>query len=592
MAMTVVPRRQLYLSALSILCIVLLLLVMISISTVQNLNRERNAATETVYRQALTLIKALEAGARAGMMMQMAGADAIGTLIHEVGRSDDIHYLYLVNAAGLVVHHSTPSLEGSQAVWRPPFQGSDDVRTRVRRLDDGTLVFEIAKPFAPMGAGLAVPGMPTKSAGREAAALAHESTRAIVYLGMNMTAYETARRSDLHHAAIMGGIVLALGAGVIYFFIVLRSYHLLSRTLRETRDYTRQVIASMAHGVMSIDTQGRLVSYNRQALSLLGIAASAAAGFDLGARFAFDATGIARTLAAGVPVLNHEMTVAGPSGQRVPVAITVTPIQDEAEKVQGAVVVVRDMRAIKRLEQQVRRAEKLAAIGKLAAGVAHEIRNPLSSIRGFAYLLGRNHGEAAPEREYADVMVREIDRINQVVTNLLNFASPMTAAPAPTDLSDLINHVAVLVAADADKQQIDIHMDVPPDLPSMTLDPDQVTQAMLNLLLNAIVAAAPGGRIDIRACRAPDHHAVTILIEDDGPGIVRDLQEKIFEPFFTTRGQGTGLGLAMVRKIAENHDGRVTVESPPPEKSRGSRFVLVLRNIQAGGIHEGENSRR
>jgi two-component system sensor histidine kinase HydH len=578
--MTVVPRRPLYLSALSILCIVLLLLVMISISTVQNLNRERNAATETVYRQALTLIKALEAGARAGMMMQMAGADAIGTLIHEVGRSDDIHYLYLVNDAGLVVHHSTPSLEGSRAVWRPSFQGSDDVHTRVRRLDDGTHVFEVAKPFAPTGG--AARGRPMGLANREGAAPAREPTRASVYLGMNMTAYEAARRSDLHHAAIMGGIVLALGAGVIYFFIVLRSYYLLSRTLRETRDYTRQVIDSMAHGVLSIDTRGRLVSYNRQALSLLGIAASAAAGFDLGARVALDATGIAQTLAAGVPVLNHEMTVAGPSGERVPVAITVTPIQDEAQKVQGAVVVVRDMRAIKRLEQQVRRAEKLAAIGKLAAGVAHEIRNPLSSIRGFAYLLGRDHGEAAPQREYADVMVREIDRINQVVTNLLNFASPMTTAPVDTDIFDLINHVVALISADADRQQIDIRIDMASDLPSMTLDPDQATQALLNLLLNAIVAVAPGGRIDIRVCRGPDGNAVTILIEDDGPGIARDLHEKIFEPFFTTREQGTGLGLAMVRKIAEHLGGDVTVDSPPTGKSGGTSFTLVLRNMQTG----------
>ena len=581
MAMTVVPRRQLYLSALSILCIVLLLLVFISISTVQNLDRERNAATQTVYRQALTLIKALEAGARAGMMMRMAGADVIGTLVHEVGRSDDIHYLYLVDADGLVVHHSTPSLEGSRAAWRPSFQGSEDVHSRVRRLDDGMRVFEIAKPFAPMGGTAA--GPTTESSQPGSAVPDRDPKRATVYLGMNLTAYETARRSDLNHAAIMGGIVLALGAGVIYFFIVIRSYYLLSRTLQEARDYTRQVIASMAHGVLSIDGQGRVVSYNRQALSLLGIPESAAEGFDLGTLIALDATGIARTLAAGVPVMNHEMTVAGASGQPIPVAITVTPIQGKGEKDRGAVVVVRDRRAIKRLEQQVRRAEKLAAIGKLAAGVAHEIRNPLSSIRGFAYLLGRNHGEAAPEREYADVMVREIDRINQVVTNLLNFASPMTAAPVATDILDLVAHVATLVSADADKQQIDIQIEVASDLPAMIVDPDQVTQALLNLLLNAIEAAAPGGRIDLRARQTADDKALAILVEDDGPGIAADLREKIFEPFFTTREQGTGLGLAMVRKIAENHDGRVTVESPPPAKSRGTRFVMVLRNMPTGG---------
>ncbi|MBC2745240.1 MAG: hypothetical protein HGJ93_20040, partial [Desulfosarcina sp.] len=149
--MTVVPRRQIYLTALSILLVVLLLLVFISVSTYRNLNRERDAARETVHRQALTLINALEAGARAGMMMQMAGKDAIGNLVHEIGRSGDVNYLYLVNAAGEVVHHSILSLEGTRALWRPEFVRADDVRTRVRRLADGTHVYEVAKPFTPMG---------------------------------------------------------------------------------------------------------------------------------------------------------------------------------------------------------------------------------------------------------------------------------------------------------------------------------------------------------------------------------------------------------------------------------------------------------
>ncbi len=576
--MTVVPRRHLYLTALTILLIVLLLLVFISVSTYRNLNRERDAAMQTVRRQALTLINALEAGARAGMMMQMAGKDAIGNLVHEIGRSGDVNYLYLVNAAGEVVHHSIPSLEGTRALWRPDFERAGDVRARVRRLAGNVHVYEVAKPFAPMGIHL--PATLPSSGDPANVSPTHGHSRATVYLGMTMAAYEAARQSDLQHAMIMGGIVLALGGGVIYFFIVIRSYYLLSRTLQETRDYTRQVLASMAHGVLSIDTAGKVVSWNQQALSLLGLPATTIDHLDLKTIFDFQETGIARTIHRGVPVMNREIRYQRGKGNWLPLMLTVTPIQDETGSPSGAVVVIRDMSEIKRLEEQVQRTEKLAAVGRLAAGVAHEIRNPLSSIRGFAYLLGRGHGEKTPEREYADVMVREIDRINRVVTDLLNFSRPMTLEPEITMLPDLIDHVVSLVSADAKKHGVEIQIDCEPGIPRTTLDPNQITQALLNLMLNAINAIERGGAVDIRASTVDEGAGVEIQVTDNGPGIDPDVQEKIFEPFYTTRERGTGLGLAMVRKIAENHDGTINVQSPPAEKNSGTRFTLSLRNMK------------
>jgi two-component system sensor histidine kinase HydH len=577
--MTVVPRRQLYLTALSILFMVLLLLVVISVSTFRNLDRERNSAMETVRRQALTLINALEAGARAGMMMQTAGKDAIGNLVHEIGGSGNVTYLYLVNAGGEVVHHSIPSLEGTRVLWRPPFDGGQDVRTRVRRLADGVHVYEVAKPFTPMGTQ-------REAENASASDLAsppptHFHSGATAYLGMTMTAYDAARRSDLHHAMLMGGIVLALGGGVIYFFFVIRSYYLLNRTLQETRDYTRQVIASMAHGVLSLDTGGKVVSCNRQALSLLDMPASAADRIDLRTIVDFQESGIDRTLDRGIPVLNREIRFRRKAGDALPLLLTVTPIRDEAGSQSGAVVVLRDMSEIKRLEEQVRRTEKLAAVGRLAAGVAHEIRNPLSSIRGFAYLLGRGHGRATPEREYADVMVREIDRINRVVTDLLNFSRPMSMEPETTLVSERIEHVVSLVSADAASHGVEIQVDCEAGLPPMSLDPNQVTQALLNLMINAINAMETKGALIIRASVAHDGKGIRIQVEDSGPGVDANVQDKIFEPFYTTRERGTGLGLAMVRKIAENHDGRVSVESPLPGKTNGTRFTLTLRDMKA-----------
>ena len=233
-------------------------------------------------------------------------------------------------------------------------------------------------------------------------------------------------------------------------------------------------------------------------MSLLGVPATAIDQLDLQMVFDFQETGIAQTIRQGVPVMNREIRYHRNKGDWLPLLLTVTPIQDESGIRSGAVVVLRDMSEIKRLEAQVRRAERLAAIGRLAAGVAHEIRNPLSSIRGFAYLLGRGHGKDTPEREYADVMVREIDRINHVVTDLLNFSRPMTLEPESTMLPDLIDHVVALVSADAKIHGIDIRVDCEAGLPAMSLDPNQVTQALLNLMLNAINALKTEGVVEIR----------------------------------------------------------------------------------------------
>ncbi len=550
--MTIVPRRQLYMTAWTILFIVLLLLAFISVSTYRNLGRERKAAVETIHRQALALITALEAGARVGMMMQMAGKDAIGNLVHEISRSDDINYLYLVNAEGEVVHHSIPSLVGTRAAWRPEFEQAGEVRYRKRRLSDGTHVYEVAKPFTPMEtqSGDIQPSTQDPASENQV----HFHARAIVYLGMTMAAYEDARKSDLQHAMIMACIVLALGGGVIYFFIVIRSYHLLSQTLKKNRDYTRQVIENMAHGLLSIDPGGKIISYNQQALSLLDLSATDIDHFELQTIFDFQQTGIAQTLNQGVPVLTREIRYHREKGDPLPLLLTVTPIKDETGIRSGAVVVLRDLSEIKRLEAEVRRAEKLAVVGRLAAGVAHEIRNPLSSIRGFAYLLGRGHEKETVEREYADVMVREIDRINRVVTDLLNFSRPMTLEPKMAILPDLIDHVVSLVSGDAQTHDISIHVHCPADLEPLSLDPNQITQALLNLMLNAIHAIENGGAIEIRASRSKVK-GVKIYVEDTGAGIGAEVKEKIFEPFYTTKERGTGLGLAMVRKIAENHGG-------------------------------------
>ena len=373
----------------------------------------------------------------------------------------------------------------------------------------------------------------------------------------------------------MAAIILVLGSGALFFIFVIQNYYLVDKTLKQTKDYTRQVIASMANGLLSIDTESRIASYNQPALDLLDLAESEAKGKDLSSVIDLTASGIRRTITDAVAVLDQEIQHPKKTGEMIPLALSATPIRDEAGVCQGAVIVLRDLSEIKKLQGKVRRAEKLAAIGELAAGIAHEIRNPLSSIRGFAQFLGHALKDKPQEQLYAATMVAEVDRINRVVTDLLTFARPMEAVLAPTDITELIEHTVRLVKAEADSHDVRIETQVA-DVSMLALDSNQMTQALLNLLLNALQAVDQGGRIEIGAAFNAEEACLHIWVADNGSGIAADQKEKIFEPFFTTREKGTGLGLAIVHKIVENHQGEIKIESPPAGSLEGCRFTMVI----------------
>jgi len=413
----------------------------------------------------------------------------------------------------------------------------------------------------------------------------HSYSGTVIVLGLKMTAFEAARRSDIHHAVVMAAILVTLGTGALFFIFVIQNYYLVDRTLEQTRDYTRQVVANMANGLLSIDLEGRIRSYNRLALELLGLKDAGIDGMDLKSVIDFMETGIDRTLSIRQPVVEREYLHRQKSGAQMPMTLSVTPILDEKQTCTGAVIVLRDLREIKKLEEKIRHSEKLAAIGELAAGVAHEIRNPLSSIKGFARLLAHALSDRVQEKEYADIMVKEVDRINRVLNDLLSFARPMEPEPAPTDILELVDHTMRLVETDARSRDIKVRRKIDPDLKRFLLDANQITQALLNLMLNALQEVDNGGSIDVGADVNESGARLNIWVEDDGPGIPRDKKKKIFDPFFTTREKGTGLGLAIVHKIVENHRGEIRVESPLPGKTGGSRFVMTLP-VESQGIDE------
>lgn len=567
--MQVLFPKKLYLPAVSLVAAVLLLLVLMSILTMRNLDREKKVALKFLHNQGLALISSLEAGARTGMMTPMWGADSVATLIRETARNNGIAYIHLVDAGGDVVHSSEP---GREDKWigrqlEPP--AGQSVSTRIVRPASGEAVYELVKRFEPL------PGH-QPMAHHHMSRQAHHDRNDILVLGLKMTAVEEARRADIQHSLIMAASLVVLGTGAFFFIFVIQNYYLVDRTLKQTQDYTRQVVASMANGLLSIDTKGRITSYNFPALELLGIENENVKDIDLDAIIDFDRCGIHRTLQHCEPVIEREIYLQKRGGGPLPLAISVTPILAEGGVCRGAVIVLRDLRQIKRLEERVRRSEKLAAIGELAAGVAHEIRNPLSSIRGFAQYLKHALRDKPEEKTYADTMISEVDRINRVINDLLTFARPLKLEAAETDVAEILKHSKRLVEADADARGVTISTQIGGGLQGTRLDANQLKQALLNLLLNALQSVPDGGRIEIGAAADAERKELRLWVTDDGPGILPQEREKIFEPFFTKRERGTGLGLSIVHKIVENHGGEVLLESPVPETGSGCRFTLLL----------------
>jgi len=563
--MRIRQTEKLYFPALLIVAVVLLLLVLISISTYRNLDRDRKKALDSVHRHALTLIQALEAGARAGMKFKNQRYDPIGGIVRETGKIEAISYLYLLDAFGKIVHHSGSlpkglkndpiSVSGEKTVDEP-------ASGQIRKLLDGARVYELRKQFSPL--------RPPSVDG------SYGSPAMQIVVALKLRAFEDSRRADLNHAVFMAAIVVSLGAGALFFIFVIRNYYLVNRALRQAQDYTRLVIDHMANGLLSIDAEGNIASYNKLALEILCLEESGVLGMPLKNIIDFQASGIAETLASCRTVLEREILLPLAAGKTLPLSVCVTPILRESGLCQGAVIVLRDLSEIKRLEEKVRRAERFAAVGEMAAGVAHEIRNPLSSIKGLAQFLGRALNKKPGNKKYVDIIVTEVDRINRVVTDLLILARPFRAELKPVDVIELINHAALLVRSDSMANNIQIRTDFGEGLDRASLDASQMTQALLNLLLNSIQALTAGGHIEVGARVDSQNTFLQLWVEDNGPGISQKNRENIFDPFFTTRESGTGIGLAIVNKIVQNHDGEIQIQSPVSGKEKGCRVLITI----------------
>jgi len=562
---------------------VAILLVIVVVQASQNYSREKKYMSRILSEKGIALIKTVEAGARTGMMGMQWGGQQVQMLLEETARLPDVLFLAVVDPEGSVLAHSDQTRIGSRFDLNPEMvkpRPTGDAGWELIQMSDYGRSFVVYSQFRPIskargwknrhlmmhGRGMMPEPSPDWSFQTSEGAQGQ-----IILVGLNPNPFDAGRKEDIRNAMIISGVLVVLGlAGFISMFWM-HNYRTTMRALQDTTAFADEVVTSLPVGLIATDQDGKIAFYNSAAERISGIDFSQALGKDPESILPRQFCGLKETLNLGETISEEEMECEFSQGKVVPLSISASRIVNEEGHIVGQVMILRDLGEIRRLQAEIRRKEKLAAIGGLAAGVAHEIRNPLSSIKGIASYYKAKFTEGSEDREMAGVMIEEVDRLSRVISELLEFARPMKLNLKRSDVNDILDHSIRLVQQEASTQKIRIALNTAPDHMMATVDPDRVTQCLLNLYLNAFQAMESGGQLTIEG--AIKNRKIEIEIKDTGSGIEAEDLSKIFDPYFTTKPKGTGLGLAIVHTVIEAHGGFVKVRSAP---GQGSVFTIVL----------------
>ena len=241
----------------------------------------------------------------------------------------------------------------------------------------------------------------------------------------------------------------------------------------------------------------------------------------------------------------------------------------------GVIFIARDITEMKRLQAELIQSEKLALVGKMSSSIAHELRNPLVPIGGFARIIYKKLEEGSPIKKYAEIIIKEIDRLERLLHDLLYYTKEVKPVMQPANLNEIINELIILYEDTFNERKIKVDARISPEIPLITLDPTQIKQSLMNLLYNAIQAMPDGGilTIESRMEEREGIHYASVYIHDTGCGIPDEVMKRIFDPFYTTKIHGLGLGLTLTKNIIELHGGEIEVKS---EGGKGTTFKISL----------------
>lgn len=333
----------------------------------------------------------------------------------------------------------------------------------------------------------------------------------------------------------------------------------------ELENLNRIILENIPSGLIIINNAGRIRSFNAGAATITGYELETIYNHSIAELFPDMIVLEGNTFKT---VARGETRLVDKKGGQRPVGFTTSVVRDVSGETLGLLITFQDLSQLKEMEAQLKRADRLAAAGQLAAGMAHEIRNPLASISGSVQLLMEDDKLEQQDRRLMGIVVREAERLSALLTDFLVFARPSLPCLESVNVAELLDELVAMVAADERFSNIEIQRDYKAAL-KWHCDRSQLRQALWNLLVNGAEAMEHGGRL---TCGL-ESEVPAVFIEDTGPGIPDGIRDKIFDPFFTTKDSGTGLGLATVHSIVEAHQGRLDLVKA---EGGGERFVLSM----------------
>jgi two-component system, NtrC family, sensor histidine kinase PilS len=342
------------------------------------------------------------------------------------------------------------------------------------------------------------------------------------------------------------------------------------KTVADLVSLHQDIVRSLSSGLVTMGLDGKILTANEAAGDILGAAPDALVGKSVEAAL----PGLGAKLADATTLRRADLVVPRGDGRELALGVSVSPLRDDRDGVVGRVINFQDLTELRKMEQKMRRAERLASIGELAAGIAHEIRNPLASISGSVELLRQAPQVTDEDKALMAIVTREIERLDALISDVLEFTNPRPRQVVRVDLAILVGETLAVFKQDPAVGAAVVEVEVAPAAQTLVVDsdPGKLRQVLWNLLRNAADAVAAGGSA-IRVVLRRDGDRGVLEVADDGPGIPPEVLPRIFDPFFSTKKRGTGLGLATSYSIVEEHGGSLEAEPVAPH---GTRFVLRL----------------
>jgi two-component system sensor histidine kinase HydH len=575
-----------------------LLTLIIAVFALNNYRRDKALMTDILLEKGATLIRfvasssrnSIFAGLRAGQPLDSLWPANVQQVMEQASGHPGVKSLILIDEDGVIVASSVPDDRNSKV--------SDKTKSFVAALDDHSLnsstfsfriandhnpsVFQIAAMMPPVGKrffeqftaqrsntlnsfekslifGGGIRGYITPPWKADLEALSKK--RFVILLELDMAQFNQRLQRQKLEIIILSIVLLLVGLAGWLSILTLQGLKGSQSRLRRVEAFRDILISSLPVGLIATDNKGKIILYNRSSQEFTGITEEKAINAstsifvdfpEISKAFQNSATHHAKEFA-------REVEVVSGTGARHTLQLNRLSIVDREQKFAGTLLLMQDLSQVKTLEEELRRSERLAALGKMAAGVAHELRNPLSSIKGLALVLRSRFLDDNNDRETATILVHEVERLNRSISELLAYARPQQLQKKWVDLQNLLHKAVSLIRIDAETAGIELTTSFQNDLPMVSADEDKLNQVLLNLLLNGIQAMEEGGRLDIRV--GATDRKIEIVVTDNGCGISKEDLGHVFDPYFTTKPEGTGLGMAMSAKIVEEHGGEIHLQS-------------------------------